>query len=402
MVLMKNVILSVLLILAVAVAVAGVIGCFCLLQEKRKFNTNRWKAHNHQPNIKRWKKKKIANIVLIMLGIILFLYCEVSIIWNNLFFDVVSQNKEDMNVANSQYINTIKREFGELCSNETSTKWENILAENLCYSIYGADINLVEYENHIRNMMLQNGDEALERIHYMFENYAAYLEIHPEHTLIQINQIIKEQANGEDVSVEVHKEEVILYAGDIKDKAGHLSRGKVYQAGRAAQEVVNCLCRDSEADIKEIILYAALAKEYYTYAMTLPTENMTSASQYNEYILYRAGMLYDTLAEYRILKEYREHFLLGAASFFALSSTIGMGKEGMNRNHIYNVDYFRGRDLYYLYGMGHQSEGETAKECIKNFLMIKDKIPPKFRLHNVEVYCDFILEGLNESLTNTQ
>ena len=84
-----------------------------------------------------------------------------------------------------------------------------------------------------------------------------------------------------------------------------------------------------------------------------------------------------------------------AASLYALSSTTGMGREGMKQNHIYNVDYYQGRVLYYLYNMGRSGESEAAKECIKEFMRIKDEIPPEFQLPNVEENCNFILTMLN-------
>lgn len=393
MVLIKNLILPVLFLLAGVMIAAGVGGCRRLLLEERDFNKS-WRIYGVRPDFGQWKKRNRINIVLIVMGVMLLAACIFFGLKHVSVGDVPQGENDSATVTDDQYIGNISAEFGEMQPNMNYTKWEGIIVENLEFSIYETDKSLAAYENINGNILLtQDGMSSVEKIHVLYEKNADFFA-EPTQTLNEINQFMSEQKDRKSIGVEIHKEEVMLYAGDIMGREDDLSREKIYQAGRAAQDVVDCLCRDPEADVKEIILYAALAKEYYAYALTMPVSNMKRLSRYNEYIFYRMGMLYDKLADYGALKEYREHFLLEAGSLYALSTTTGMGKEGMSQNHIYNVDFFRGRVLYYLYDMGWNDEGETARECIENFLKIKDEIPAEFQLSGVETSCDFILSRL--------
>lgn len=393
MVLKSNFILFVFITVAVLAIAIGAISHYRILIEKRKANRIRGKR-DVNPNYKQWRKKERRNNLIIGAGIIILVL--------SLFITPHQSSKKvkvqigsgETDVVINQYIETISAEFGELHPNNCKTKWEIILDENLGAILYGTNESSQDYESTNGNMLLsQDRLSIVERIHALYENNAGLL-VTPMYTLEEINKILETQGDEKSNIAEIHKQEVILYAGDIMGRENSICRESVCQAGRAAHEVVNCLCQESEADVREIIFYAALAKEYYEFAIGMPIDDMKSVNRYDEYILYRMGMLFDKLAEVETLIGYREHFLFEAASFYALASDTGMGKNGMSQNHIYNVDFFRGRVLYYLYDIGREGEGECAKECIENFLSVKDEIPTEFRLPGVETSCEYILKRL--------
>ncbi|MFG6357011.1 MAG: hypothetical protein K1W26_09365 [Acetatifactor sp.] len=376
-----------------AITVGG-IAQYRLLLMKRKANSKN-KKHDASLNDKEWRKKKKIYCFIIGTG---FIFLMPSLIFvSQLFFekdDTPQIESNETDVERNQYTNILSAEFGELRPNDRKTKWENILDSNLGADQYGGDKSSSDYEISNGNILVsQDKLPIAEEIHALYENNAGYV-IEPEYSLSEINQIIANAEDKKDIDVEFHKQEVILYAGDIFGRENSISRESICQAGRAAHDVVNCLCQDSETDVREIIFYAALAKKYYDFAIGMPINEMKSVNRYDEYVLYRMGMLFDKLAGVEKLKDYREHFLLEAASFYALASETGEGREGMSDNHIFNVDFFRGRVLYYLYNLGREDEKECAIECIENFLDVKDRIPEEFRLSGVEISCEHILKRL--------
>lgn len=385
----------VLLFVSLSAIIAGGIGQYRILLMKREAGKIK-KGPDTVSDDGQWGKKKRRNYLTMGKGLILGVFSVIFALY--LFSDGDSIPQTESSVTDTeinQYLNTISAEFGELRPNDCKTKWEDILDKNLGANQYGSDKSVFDYETFNGDILLLQNNRATtaERIHNLYKNNAAFV-IEPEYLLSEINNIIKNAEDIKSINIEIHKQEIILYAGDIFGREDSISRASIYQAGRAAHDVVNCLCQETEIDVREIIFYAALAKEYYGFAIGMPINGMKSVNRYDEYILYRMGMLFDTLAKVEKLKEYHEHFLLEAASFYALASETGEGRDGMSENHIYNVDYYRGCVLYHLYNLGREDQKECIVKYIENYLEIKNTIPVEFRVSNAEENCEYILKRL--------
>ncbi len=392
-------------VIALFMVLVGISLFFYFLFAKKSF-CSPTKNRKNDRNIKRWRKGFRRSLILLLVG--------VGMLWVSWQTKAFLKEREGSvptgeNAASGeeQDIKVIASEFGELQPNVTYTKWEEIVRENLDFAFYKPEKETKEYQNHNKELLLiQMEIPSPQRIQDLLTDFAEYF-VEPTRTLEEIDALILTSENKAGVSAEIHKEEVMLYLGDSLE---NLDRARICQAGRASQEVVDCLYKEDGRNVKEILLYAALALELYRYALHMPSEGMTSRNKYDEFLLYRMGMLYETLAfcdilaisnngdTYTYTSEY-DHFLLEAESLFALASVTGAGKEGIDKSQIYYVDYYRGQVLFRLFvHMNRNDVRESAIECLQNFLEDKGKIPEAYQLPNAAKDCKNMLEILQEIL----
>lgn len=386
--------------IALFMVLAGISLFFYFLLRKKSFCSPTRNRRNNQ-NIKRWKRGRRNSLILLLVGDLLLGSVWV---WRTNAFREESEGgiktEESAASGDIQDIEVIASEFRELQHNVPYTKWEEIVRENLDFVYYAPEKETKEYQNHNRDLLFTQTEMwSSQRIQDLLTDFAEYF-VEPTHTLDEIDTIIGTSEDKADNTAEIHKEEVVLYLGDSVEDLG---RESICQAGRASQEVVDCLYREKGADVKEILLYAALAVELYRYALHMPSESMTSRNKYDEFILYRMGMLYVTLAYCDALtgnngsaytSEY-DHFLLEAESLFALASVNSAGEEGMAESQIYHVNYYRGQVLFRLYDhMNRNSVRESAIKCLQNYLGNRDKIPMAYQLSSAERDCRNMLEIL--------
>lgn len=395
-----SIIIYAVFVIALFMVIVGSLLSFFYLFTKNNFCSPEKNKRNNR-NIKRWKRG-----IRISLGILFMGSMLLGIVWQTNAFhkEDIGSNETEENVASVDIQDTelIANEFRELQQEVPYTKWEEIIRENLDFAFYGSEKGMKDYHNHNTELLLmQFGTPSVQRIQDLMTDYAEYF-VEPKHTLGEINAIIISPENTEDIITDIHKEEVVLYLGDFLE---NLNRESVCQAGRAAHEVVDCLWSRKDADVKDIILYAAVAIELYRYALHLPSENMKSRNKYDEFILYRMGMLYETLAYCELLTgnansaytSVYDHFLLEAESLFALATVTGAGKDGIQESQIYHVDYYRGQVLFRLYEhMDRYDVRDLAIECIQNYQRDTDDIPKKYQLRNAEQDCINMLEILQK------
>lgn len=374
--------------------------CAKFSKKGKRMHLDKWKVNRHL-----W-----GAVCGIIIGAIFFV--ETYLI--NAQQRAVSTATEENPLSEFLADESVAAEFGELRQNEEYTKWERLLREELGFGEYEKGKKCIYYHKANRKA-LKDEYPSLDDIDRIFEEYSEYI---PELTYTQ-DEIISSYAGKSEVGIDIHKQEVVFYR---QETTKNPTRGNAYQAGRAAQDVVDGLCKDENANIKEIILYAALAVDYYLLSMHLPDSALPEDNVSDKYTVYRIGMVYSTLAQCEDLTrddsqytEYYEFFLLKAEGFYHLvlesaevleadtesdpdaEQVEDIGLDELLQEKVYHVKYYRGQEAYRLSEyLAHSEAKEVAQKYIREYLDEMEYIPEAYRLPNAEKDCENMWNGLKE------